>query len=59
MKNTRSKIIKGIAEKLNITEDKICDIKSFKDGNNAAVGFLFNAGKKYKYYYETQNMEEI
>lgn len=59
MRNTRSKIIKGIAEKLNITEDKICDIKSFKDCNNAAVGFLFNAGKKYKYYYETQNMEEI
>lgn len=59
VKNTRSKIIKGIAEKLNITEDKIRDIKSFKDCNNAAAGFSFNAGKKYEYYYETQNMEEV
>lgn len=59
VKNTRSKIIKGIAEKLNITEDKIHDIKSFKNRDNAAAGFLFNAGKKYKYYYATQNMEEI
>lgn len=43
--NTRSNIIKEIAEKLDITEDRIIDIKSFKDCNNAAAGFSFNAGK--------------
>ncbi|WP_288617939.1 NTP transferase domain-containing protein [uncultured Eubacterium sp.] len=59
VKNTRSNILKKIAEKLDITEDRISDIKSFKDCNNAAAGFLFNAGKKYKYFYETQKMEEM
>ena len=59
VKNTRSNILKKIAEKLDITEDRISDIKSFKDSNNAAAGFLFNAGKKYKYFYETQKMEEM
>lgn len=58
-KNTRSKILKRIANVLGITEDKIRKIKAFKDKNNAAVGFSFDAGHKYRYYYDTQEMEEI
>ena len=41
-------------------EKEIINVKSFKDKNNAAAGFTFEAGeRKYRYYYETQNMEEI
>lgn len=59
VKDTRSKILKKIANELGITEEKITGIKSFKDKNNAAAGFLFNAGREYRYYYETQKMEEM
>ena len=57
--NTRSEIIKHIADKLGVGEDKITNIKAFKDGSNAAAGFTFNADKKYRYYYNTYKMEEI
>ena len=57
--NFSIKALSEIAEKLDITEDRIIDIKSFKDSNNAAAGFSFNAGKKYKYYYDSKKMEEI
>ena len=59
VKNTRSNILKKIADKLDITEDRISEIKSFKDCNNAAAGFSFNAGKKYKYYYDSKKIEEM
>lgn len=59
VKNTRSNILKKIADKLDITEDRISEIKSFKDCNNAAAGFSFNAGRKYKYYYDSKKMEEM
>lgn len=57
--NTRSEIIKHIADKLGVGEDKITNIKAFKDGSNAAAGFTFNADRKYRYYYNTHKMEEI
>lgn len=57
--NTRSEILKRVAVELGVEEKDIRRVKSFKDKNNAAAGFTFEAVKKYKYYYDTQNMEEI
>lgn len=59
IEKSRSSILKGIATKLGIEEKDIKNMKSFKNNNNAAAGFIFDAGHKYKYYYETQKMEEI
>ena len=58
--NTRSEILKRVAVELGVEEKDIRSVKSFKDKNNAAAGFTFETGEgKYRYYYETQNMEEI
>ena len=56
--DTRSEILKKIANKLGVEEGDIKNIKSFKDKDNAAAGFIFDARRKYKYYYSTQKMEE-
>ena len=56
--DTRSEILKKIANKLGVKEGDIKNVKSFKDKDNAAAGFIFDAGRKYKYYYSTQKMEE-
>ena len=56
--DTRSKILKKIANKLGVKEGDIKNVKSFKDKDNAAAGFIFDAGRKYKYYYSTKKMEE-
>lgn len=57
--NTRSTILKKIANKLGVEEAEIKNIKAFKDKQNTAAGFTFCAGKKYIYYYSTEKMEEI
>ena len=58
--NTRSEILKRVAVELGVEEKDIRSVKSFKDKNNAAAGFTFEINeRKYKYYYATQNMEEI
>ena len=58
--NTRSEILKRVAVELGVEEKDIRSVKSFKDKNNAAAGFTFETReRKYRYYYETQNMEEI
>lgn len=57
IEDTRSEILKGLAQKLGVEEKQIVKVKAFKDKNNAAAGFTFEAGQKYKYYYETQNVE--
>ena len=58
--NTRSEILKKVAVELGVEEKDIRSVKSFKDKNNAAAGFTFETReRKYRYYYETQNMEEI
>ena len=54
---TGSHILQKCAKDLGIEEKDIIEIKAFKDRNNVAVGFTFYAGKRYKYYYETQRME--
>ena len=58
--NTRSEILKRVAVELGVEEKDIRSVKSFKDKNNAAAGFTFEINeRKYRYYYETQKMEEI
>ena len=57
--DTRSAILKSIAEKLNVEEKDIVNLRAFKDENNAAAGFTFEVDKKYKYYYKTKKMEEM
>lgn len=57
--DTRSSILKQVALRLQIEERDIRNISVFKDGNNAAAGFEFVAGSRYRYYYETMDLEMI
>lgn len=57
--NTRSEILKRVAGELGVEEKEIRSVKAFKDKDNAAAGFTFETGKKYKYYYKTEAMEEL
>ena len=57
--NTRSEILTKIAGELGVEEKDILKVKAFKDENNAAAGFTFETGKKYKYHYKTEAMEEL
>lgn len=58
--DTRSTILKRIAVELGVEEKDIRSVKAFKDKDNVAAGFTFETReRKYRYYYETQNMEEI
>ena len=57
--NTRSEILTKIAGELGVEEKDIVKVKTFKDENNAAAGFTFETGKKYRYYYKTETMEEL
>lgn len=57
--NTRSSIIKDICKTLGVNESDVIKLKSFKDENNVAAGFTFEAKKKYKYYYKTRKLEEM
>ena len=57
--NTRSEILTKIAGELGVEEKEIRSVKAFKDKDNAAAGFTFETGKKYKYYYRTEAMEEL
>lgn len=57
--NTRSEILTKIAGELGVEEKEIRSVKAFKVKDNAAAGFSFETGKKYKYYYKTETMEEL
>ena len=57
--NTRSEILKKVAGELGVEEKEIRSVKAFKDKDNAAAGFTFETGKKYKYYYKTEAMKEL
>lgn len=57
--NTRSEILKKVAGELGVEEKEIRSVKAFKDKDNAAAGFSFETGRKYKYYYKTETMEEL
>ena len=57
--NTRSEILTKIACELGVEEKEIRSVKAFKDKDNAAAGFSFETGKKYRYYYKTDKLEEL
>ena len=57
--NTRSEILTKIAGELGVEEKEIRSVKAFKDKDNAAAGFSFETGKKYRYYYKTDKLEEL
>lgn len=58
--DTRSTILKRMAGELGVEEKDIRSVKSFKDKDNTAAGFTFEINeRKYRYYYETQNMEVV
>lgn len=61
--NTRSEILKKVAGELGVEEKEIRSVKAFKDKDNAAAGFTFETGKKYRYYYKTDtrncNYEQV
>ena len=57
--NTRSEILTKIAGELGVEEKEIRSVKAFKDKDNAAAGFTFETGKKNRYYYKTEKMEEL
>ena len=59
IEDTRSSILKSIAHRLKTEEKNLMNVIAFKDKNNAAAGFTFEVGHKYKYYYETQELEEL
>ena len=53
VEDTRSEILKKIANELNCKESDLNDIKTFKTEDNSASGIIFNAGnEKYKYSYK-------
>ena len=55
--DTRSFILKEIAEKLNIKEKDFVDLKTIKGNTSEAIGFTFTAGNNsYKYLYETKEL---
>jgi len=55
--DTRSEILKKIAQKLSVEEKQITKVKVFKEKDNVAAGFTFETIRKFKYYYATQKLE--
>lgn len=58
--DTRSEILKKIAEELNCRERDIINIHSCMDVANAPIGFTFDAaGKRWEYSYKNKEVREI
>lgn len=56
--DTRSKIIRNIAQKLQVKEKDIARFSTVKDDTNEAVGVEFIVGKQiYEYLYETKELK--
>lgn len=57
--DTRSAILKTLAQKLGCAEEDIIHVTSYKTGNNAAAGMQFTAkGVSYQYTYADQTLKE-
>ena len=55
--NSRSLILKNVANRLQVFEADIMKIKTIKGHDTAAIGFEFSAlGKRYSYYYESKEI---
>ncbi|MCM1213702.1 MAG: NTP transferase domain-containing protein [Lachnospiraceae bacterium] len=60
IEDTRSKILKATAAKLQCREADITDIRAFRDSDNEAAGFMFSAGRdRYEYVYETKKIRRV
>lgn len=60
IKDTRSDILKSIAEKLRCQEADITEIRAIRTSDNAADGFSFQAeGNRYEYIYKTKTIRRI
>ena len=58
--DTRSKILKNVAEKLGIREKNIVRLRTIKGPDTEAVGFRFDCPMgQYSYLYETGILEKI
>lgn len=58
--DTRSLIIKAIAEKMERSEREITDVFCLKDDSNEAVGFTFSCGgNQYQYNYSEKTVRRI
>lgn len=58
--DTRSAILKSIANQLQCTEEDIVDVSSYKDHTNAAAGIRFNVDDKvYEYAYATKELRRM
>lgn len=58
--DTRSQLLKSVAKELACEEKDITEVLSYKDGNNAAAGFIFTYDKsKYKYSYEEKTLRRV
>ncbi len=58
--DTRSQILKSVAQQLNCSEAEIVNVTSYKDGTNEAAGFTFDVnGKKYGYSYKDRSLRSV
>jgi hypothetical protein len=58
--DTRSVILKQVATELSCLESDICDVRSYKDGNNAAAGIRFLIhGNQYEYTYQDKQLRRM
>ena len=55
--NSRSLILKDVANRLLVAEAEIMSIRTIKGNDTAAIGFEFSAlGNRYSYYYDSNEM---
>lgn len=60
VEDTRSIILKDITKQLKVSEGQLKNIRPYKDGNNAASGFVFECnGMQYQYSYKVGKVECI
>ncbi len=60
VENTRSAILKTLAERLGCREADIVGVTAYKTADNAAAGMRFTVGtKRYEYAYETKIEKEV
>lgn len=58
--NTRSAILKAVAQELNCPQGQLKNVLSYKDSTNAAAGFTFTqGGQRYQYDYTEKNLRRI
>ena len=58
--DTRSAILKQVADALSIKESDIVNVTAYKTADNSAAGMKFNVGSRlYQYSYADKNLKEI